>query len=138
MSASFSLRGLLAISVAAALAAGPAHAAEAGFDGAWLESGGAACEDVFSQSGKTVSFKKPVNLFVPAFIIRGNRLQTPQASCRIRGTSAVGERRRLALECATPVAVNKATALLSVEADGSTRRYMDEADTTGSAYKRCS
>jgi hypothetical protein len=127
----------LAAYVAVCLMTGSAVAAEASFEGAWLEGGSTACEDVFSRSGKAISFKKPVNVFVPAFIIRGSRLQTPQTSCRIRGMTPVGDRRRFSLECATPVAVDKVIALLSIASDGSLRRYFNEEDSTGSSYKRC-
>jgi hypothetical protein len=49
----------------------------------------------------------------------------------------VGDRRRLSLECASPVSVDRVTALLSISSDGSLRRYFNAEDTTGSAYKRC-
>jgi hypothetical protein len=128
----------LILCLAASLAAGQAHSADASFEGAWLESGSTACEDVFSGAGKATSFKKPVNLFVPAFIVRGSRLRTPQTSCKILRIAPVGDRRRLSLECATPVAVEKTTALLSLSADGALRRYFNEEDSAGSGYKRCS
>ena len=37
----------------------------------------------YSSAGKGVSFRKPVDIFVPVFIVAGNRVRTPMASCRI-------------------------------------------------------
>ena len=74
----------LAFAMSAAVSGG--MAAEPGlsaFQGAWLQSS-PSCAEVYSFSGKDVSFRSPVDIFAPAFIISGNRLRTPQASCRIR------------------------------------------------------
>jgi hypothetical protein len=127
--------------VAAALAIGgagmsTAEAAEAGLEGAWLQEG-TECADVFARTGKATSFKKPVNIFAPAFIISGNQVRTPQASCRIRSVKPAGERRILVLSCATPVSVDQTRAILAPAENGSLRRYLNDQDTTGSSYRRC-
>ena len=122
--------------VAALLCVGTAAAAEKALEGAWLE-GTMACEEVFTRAGKAASFKKPVNVFAPGFIISGNQVRTPQASCRIKGTKTSGERRILALACATPVAADAATAILELSADGTLRRFLNDEDKVGSIYKRC-
>jgi hypothetical protein len=114
-----------------------AQALEAAFDGAWLESGSTTCEEVFTRKGKSVSFKRPINIFLAAFIIRGDRLQTAQTTCRIRGIRPIENRRRFSLQCTTPIAVENVTALLSITPDGSLRRYFNEEDHAGSAYTRC-
>src|SRR5215212_6596369 len=74
------------------------NAAESGLEGAWLQDG--ACAETFSRAGKGIAFKKPVNVFAPAFIITGNRLRTPTASCSIKAVKTVGDRRVLSLQCA--------------------------------------
>ena len=127
--------------LAAALAIGgarmsTAEAAEAGLEGAWLQEG-TECAAVFARSGKAASFKKPVNIFAPAFIISGNQVRTPQASCRIRSVKPAGERRILVLSCATPVSVDQTRAILGPAENGSLRRYLNDQDTTGSSYRRC-
>jgi hypothetical protein len=113
-----------------------AAAAERSLDGAWVQ--GMECTDVFTRSGKAVSFKKPVNVFASAFIISGSQIRTPQASCRIKGVKRSGERRLLNLACATPVALDEAPAILAPSADGTLHRYLNAADTTGTRYQRCS
>lgn len=127
---------LVAALAGAALRLSAAEAAEAGLEGAWLQQG-TECADVFARSGKKTSFKKPVDLFAPAFIISGSQVRTPQASCRIKSVRPAGERRILALSCATPVAVDQARAILAPSADGSLRRFLNDQDTTGSSYRRC-
>ena len=42
------------------------------------------CVDVYASAGKAASFKKPVDIFAPAFLISGKRLRTPMATCHIK------------------------------------------------------
>jgi hypothetical protein len=127
--------------LAVALALGAGHpgalqAAEAALEGAWLQEG-TECASVFARSGKATSFKRPVNIFAPAFIISGSQVRTPQASCRIKSVKPAGDRRILALSCATGVAIDQTRAVLEPTSDGSLRRYLNDQDTTGSSYRRC-
>jgi hypothetical protein len=108
-----------------------------GYQGAWL-AGGSGCAEVYSAAGKGTSFKRPVDIFAPAFIVSGNRLRTPQASCRIKSVRPSGDRQRLVLDCANAVAGNEVRVLMATQPDGSLRRYFNEQDTTGTQYQRCS
>ena len=108
-----------------------------GYQGAWLASG-PECAEVYSSAGKGTSFKKPVDIFAPAFIVSGNRLRTPMASCRIKAIQPTGDRQRLVLHCANAVAGNEVRVLMTSDSDGSLRRYFNEQDTTGTKYQRCS
>jgi hypothetical protein len=73
-----------------------------------------------------MSFKKPVDIFAPAFIISGNRLRTPQASCRIKSVKPTGDRQFLVLDCANAVAGNEVRVLMAPDLDGALRRYFNE------------
>jgi len=112
------------------------NAAESGLEGAWLQDG--ACAETFSRAGKGIAFKKPVNVFAPAFIITGNRLRTPTASCSIKAVKTVGDRRVLSLQCATAVAVEDVRAIVGLSSDGALLRYLNDQDAGGSRYGRCS
>lgn len=114
-----------------------AQAGLSGYQGAWLL-GGVDCAQVYSSAGKGTAFKKPVDIFAPAFIVSGNRLSTPQASCRIKSVKPVGDRQRLVLDCANAVSGSEVTVLVATQPDGSLMRYFDEQDTTGNPYQRCS
>jgi hypothetical protein len=107
------------------------------YQGAWL-AGGADCAEIYSSVGKETSFKKPVDIFAPAFIISGKRLRTPQASCRIKSVRPAGDRQRLILDCANAVAGNEVRVLMATQPDGSLKRYFNEQDTNGTLYQRCS
>jgi hypothetical protein len=106
------------------------------YQGAWLEQG-VSCEDVYLPSGKSIAYKKPVNIFAPAFVISGDRLRTPQATCRIRSVRADGDRSTLTMDCANSVSTDAVKTLVSLSQDGSLRRYLNEQDSTGSVYRRC-
>jgi hypothetical protein len=116
-----------------------ALAAEAGlaaYQGAWLEQS-QSCDMMFATGGKGASFRKPLNIFVPAFIISGNRLRTPQATCRILSIQPNGDRDVFRLSCANAISNTEVTALLARNPDGSLRRFFNELDKTGSRYERC-
>lgn len=129
------------IALACLTAAGSAAAAETGLaqlQGAWLEQS-ATCEATFSKGPKgAVAFRKPVNIFAPAFIVSGNRLRTTQSSCQIKAIQPAGHRKRLILDCATSIAVSEFRALISFTEAGELRRYFNDEDKAGSLYRRCS
>jgi hypothetical protein len=127
----------LSLAVSAAASGAMAQGSLSGFQGAWL-SGSTDCADVYSSAGKGASFKRPVDIFAPAFIVAGNRLRTPQATCRIKSTRSTGDRQVLVLDCANAVAGNEVRVLMAPQPDGSIRRYFNEQDTTGTEYKKCS
>lgn len=119
--------------------AGPpaAHAAPAGFQGAWVLEG-RDCGDVYASAGKATTFKKPIDIFAPAFIISGNRLKTPMASCRIKAAHPTGDRQLLVLDCETAVASNEVRTFMASQPSGVLRRYYNAQEPTGVGYRRCS
>jgi hypothetical protein len=126
--------------LAATLAASGVRAAEAGlsaYQGAWLAQG-SSCTDVFTPAGQGMSFKKPVDIFAPAFVISGNRLRTPMATCRIKSVRPNGDRQVLTLACANAVSTADVKVLMAASSDGSLKRYFNDEDTVGSRYQRCS
>jgi hypothetical protein len=127
----------LVLSLASGVSGALAQGGLTEYQGAWL-SGIDDCADVYSLSGKEPSFKKPVAIFAPAFIVSGNRLRTPQASCRIKTIRPNGDRQRLVLDCTNAVAGDEVRVLMAPQTDGSLKRYLNEQDTTGTVYKRCS
>ena len=134
------VRRLAGLGLAACVAgAGPlsAQGTPAGFQGAWVLEG-RDCGDVYASAGKATAFKKPLDIFAPAFIISGNRLRTPMASCRIKAAQPTGNRQLLVLDCANSVASNEVRAFMAPESSGSLRRYYRAQDPTGVGYRRCS
>lgn len=134
------IRVWLGLGLAAALAMSSAIAAEAGlsgYQGAWLGPG-PDCAEVYSSAGTGASFKKPVDLFAPAFVVSGKRLRTPQATCRIKSVKPTGDRQVLTLDCANAVAGSEVRLLMATLPDGTLRRYFNEHDTAGTRYQRCS
>ncbi|WP_019904084.1 hypothetical protein [Methylobacterium sp. 77] len=114
-----------------------AGAGPSGYQGTWVLDG-RDCADVFSSSGKGASYKKPVDIFAPAFIISGTRLRTPMATCRIVSVRPTGDRQRLVLDCANAVAAQEVRVYMKPQANGFLTRYYNEQDPTGTGYRRCS
>lgn len=79
-----------------------------------------------------------MDIFAPAFIISGNRLKTPMATCRIKAAQPTGDRQLLVLDCANAVASNAVRAFMAPQPSGSLRRYYSAQDPTGAGYRRCS
>jgi len=114
-----------------------AAAVETSLMGAWAQDA-SECKEVFTRTGKNLVFKKPVDAFAQAFILSGSQIRTPGASCRIKDVKRSGDRRKLALVCATSVAVDEVPATFALLGDGTLRRYLNDADKAGSKYERCS
>jgi hypothetical protein len=135
-------RGAIVIGFAlvATTAISGARAAEVGlsaYQGAWLAQG-PSCTEVYASAGQRISFKKPVDIFAPAFIVSGNRLRTPMATCRIKSVRSTGDRQVLTLACANAVSNENVKVLMAASPDGSLKRYFSDDDKIGSPYQRCS
>lgn len=130
------VRSLFLILAFAALAIEGAWARAENFQGAWLEEG-QVCANVFAAAGKTLVFRRPANAFAAAFIIRGQRLSTPLATCRVSRTSPHGERRVLDLSCTTSIATNTARAVFGPAEDGGLLRYSAAEGGTATKYRLC-
>ena len=130
----------LGLSLAASAGVSDPLAAGAGlsaFQGAWVLEG-RDCADVYASAGKAASFKKPVDIFAPAFIISGKRLRTPMATCSIQSVRPTGDRQLLILDCANAVAGQEVRVYMAPQPNGVLRRYYNEQDPTGTGYRRCS
>jgi hypothetical protein len=131
--------GRLCLALTASMAASGTMAAEAdqsAYQGAWLAQG-LDCAKIYSSSGKSTSFRKPADLFAPAFIIFGKRLTTPQASCRIKSMRPVADQQVLLLDCANAVSGHDVSVRMAAMTDGTLRRYFNDQDLTGTTYQRC-
>ncbi|CAH1660594.1 conserved exported hypothetical protein [Hyphomicrobiales bacterium] len=135
MIATASRAGLFAVALAAS-AAQDARAQPAAFQGAWLEEG-QICANVFTAAGQGLRFKRPANAFAAAFVIRGHRLSTPLATCRIGRISRSGERQIMHLNCTTTIATDTARAVFSPAQDGGLYRYSADEGGTATRYRRC-
>ena len=99
---------------------------------------GTRCEDVFVRSKNGLAFSPGVDIFAPAFIVRGKRLSTPVAKCQLRRSTTKGEVRELEFECVNPISYAPVKVWFRKGEDGSLIRQSNESDTTGSRYERCS
>lgn len=136
----YACAGGLALALAAAGGAWAPASAQGGlaaYQGAWVEQS-LSCDKMFVVSQKGASFRKPVNIFVSAFIVSGNRIRTAQASCRITSVQPVGDRDKLTLSCSNAISTDAVSVLFARSPDGSLKRYFNEEDTIGNRYEHCS
>lgn len=108
-----------------------------GYQGSWVLDG-RNCADVFSSGTKVSAFKKPVDIFAPAFVISGKRLRTPMASCQVKSARPAKDRQVFLLDCENSVASNEVRVLLATSPNGMLKRYYSDEDPTGVTYRRCS
>ncbi|PZU94807.1 MAG: hypothetical protein DI527_02365 [Chelatococcus sp.] len=127
----------LALAVAGgAWAPAAAQQGLAAYQGAWVEQS-LSCDKMFVMGQKGASFRKPVNIFVSAFIVSGNSIRTAQANCRVSTVKPVGDRDLLKLTCSNSISTDATSVLLARSPDGSLKRYFNEEDTIGTRYERC-
>lgn len=96
------------------------------------------CGSVFTATGSAVAFKRPASAFAPAFIVSGQRLSTPLASCRIVGVNPSGARQVVNLRCSTTVATDSARAIFAPAEGGMLYRYNASEGGIATKYQRCS
>lgn len=106
------------------------------FQGAWLEDG-IPCASAFVATSKAIGFKRPASVFIPAFIISGQRLSTPMASCRIANVTPNGDRQILRLSCTTSISNDTAHAFLAPAPDGGIYRYLSAEGGVATKFQRC-
>ena len=107
------------------------------YQGAWVLEGRERA-DVYASAGKAASFKKPVDIFAPAFLNSGKRLRTPMATCSIKSVRPTGDRHLLVLDCTNAVAGQEVKVYMAPQPNGVLRRYYDVQDPAGTGYRRCS
>ncbi|WP_211486573.1 hypothetical protein, partial [Corallococcus exiguus] len=99
------------------------------FQGAWLEET-RDCHAVFVTTNNGHAFRRSINIFFPAFIISGDQIQTPLATCRFRSATTGRDSHRISftLSCRTAVSAADRTATMSRTPDGFLIRYLNEED----------
>jgi hypothetical protein len=78
--------------------AGAAQALDARLNGAWATSD-AQCKAIFETRGGVAAFKRGINVFDTAFIIRGGSVQGVNGSCRIGQSTPISGAFRIKLSC---------------------------------------
>lgn len=98
---------------------------------------GTQCEDVFVKGKSGLTFSRNVDVFAPAFLIKGKTLSTPTATCKLRGSSAKGDMREFKFECVNSISYAPVNVFFRRGENGSLIRFASETETVGSRYDRC-
>lgn len=82
---------------------GLANAFDERLEGAWAQSA-SDCKEVFETRAGSVIFRRPINTFISAFIVKGQDVEGVNGSCRMNDiSSAANGYLRLKLECRTAI-----------------------------------
>lgn len=127
-------RNLLVASILACVVIGGEALAQ-GVEG--YVASGTQCSDVFVSSKNGLAFSRNVDVFAPAFLIKGKTLSTPTATCKLRRSSAKGDVRELHFECVNSISYSPVNVFFRRGENGSLIRLASETETIGSRYDRC-
>ena len=107
------------------------------FDGAWATDAGN-CAQIFTKKNNKISMSKRSDFFGGGFIVEGDRIRGPSATCKVNGRKEEGDILRLMASCTTQIAILSPTQLdIKIESgDKIIRLFPNFAEIT-IPYARC-
>ena len=107
------------------------------FDGAWVTDA-AKCAKVFVKKSNRISMTKQAELFGGGFIVEGNRIRGPSATCKINSRKEEGDMLHLIASCSTAISVLSPMQLdIKIEDTNSIVRFFSNFSEIAIPYMRC-
>ena len=107
------------------------------FDGAWVTDA-ARCAQVFTKKNNRISMSKRSEFFGGGFIVQGDRIRGPSATCKINDRKEEGDMLHLIASCATQIAVLSPTQLdIKIEGGNKIMRFFPNFSEIAIPYTRC-
>lgn len=128
------LAGLGVLLLALPLLSGTAQAVDR-LDGAWTTSA-ASCDEVFVKRKGKLALKKTAEGW-SAFIVRGNRIDGANATCRVTSSKQNGDVTTALLSCADKIIFDTMKVSLRFKDDGTFVRFDPEFPEVETSYHRC-
>lgn len=130
----YGLAGLGALLVALPLLSSTARA-DNRLDGAWTTSA-ASCDEVFVKRKGKLALKRTSEGW-SAFIVRGDRIDGANATCRVKSAKQKGDVTTFLLNCADKIIFDTMTVSLRFKDDGTFVRFDPEFPEVETSYHRC-
>jgi hypothetical protein len=104
--------------------------------GAWAQSADD-CQKVFETKGGRMSFRKPINEFIPAFIIGQREIVASGGRCEVSKVSLKGEEIQASLNCNNTVGFAPLSARFKIVSQTEIIYGATDNPVLDSAYERC-
>jgi hypothetical protein len=107
------------------------------FDGAWATDA-AKCAKVFVKKSNRISMTRHADLFGGGFIVEGDRIRGPSATCKINNRKEDGDMLHLIASCSTEVSILSPMQLdIKIEGTNSIVRFFSNFSEIAIPYTRC-
>jgi len=107
------------------------------FDGAWTTDA-AKCVKVFVKKSNRISMTKHADLFGGGFIVEGNRIRGPVATCKINSRKEEGDMLHLIASCSTEISILSPMQLdIKIEDTNNIVRFFSNFSEIAIPYTRC-
>ena len=106
-------------------------------DGAWVTDD-AKCAQVFTKKNNKIAMSKRSEFFGGGFIVEGDRIRGPSATCKINNRKEEGDMLHLIASCTTQIAVLSPTQLdIKIEDSNRILRFFPNFSELAVPYTRC-
>ena len=134
MSSSDRIAGMLSCTIFVLLSS---NAGAFEFDGAWATDA-AKCAKVFVKKSNRISMTKHADLFGGGFIVEGDRIRGPLATCKINNRKEDGDMLHLIASCSTEISILSPTQLdIKIENSNNIVRFFSNFSDIAIPYTRC-
>jgi hypothetical protein len=106
-------------------------------DGAWTNQTVEICKNIFTRTGKAVSFRPDAQDYGTGFIIDGNSIRGQAAKCTIKAKKEAGAMLHLIAVCATGIMTDQMQFSFKVSDDNKVTRVFPGMDGYDIPYVRC-
>jgi hypothetical protein len=134
MSTSDGIAGMLSCTILVLLSS---NAGAFEFDGAWATDA-AKCAKVFVKKSNRISMTKHADLFGGGFIVEGDRIRGPLATCKINNRKEDGDMLHLVASCSTEISILSPMQLdIKIEGTNNIVRFFSNFSEIAIPYARC-
>jgi hypothetical protein len=107
------------------------------FDGAWATDAGN-CPQIFVKKNNKISMSRRSDFFGGGFIVEGDRIRGPSATCKINGRKEEADMLRLIASCTTQIAILSPMQLdIKIESPDKIIRFFPNFPEIAIPYARC-
>jgi hypothetical protein len=106
-------------------------------DGAWTTQSVEICKNIFTRTGKAVSFRPDAQNYGTGFIIEGNSIRGQTDNCTIKAKKETGAMLHLIAVCSTGIMIDQMQLSFKVTDDNKVTRVFPGMDGYDIPYVRC-